>query len=111
MNLPTRYILSGLCCIALTQNIEASNTNALVNELQPYTVSELNSPNTFEYFDATTYTQLSDNGRTIDKYDIKTGKKLETVFDLSSARETVLNSIEGYRFSPDKTKILVWTDK
>ncbi|MDE6396529.1 MAG: S9 family peptidase, partial [Muribaculaceae bacterium] len=33
------------------------------------------------------------------------------MFDLSTARETVLTAIEGYIFSPDKTKILVWTDQ
>ncbi len=105
-----RYIFSGICFSAFLFSGNAATTNNLVTEIQPYTISNLKSPKTFHYFDATSYTQLSDNGRTIDKYDIKSGNKIETIFDLSTARETVLNSIEGYRFSPDKTKILVWTN-
>ena len=105
-----KYVIAGLSVTGIILNSDAANTNSLVSDIQPYTVSNLNSPKEFQYFDGNTYTQLSNDGRCIEKFDIKTGKKIETILDLSSARETVLKNIEGYRFSPDKKKILVWND-
>jgi hypothetical protein len=61
--------------------------------------------------DSNFYLQLSEDGKKIVKYDTKTGKEIESIFDVSKTRETQLETIEGYILSPDESKILVWTDK
>ena len=66
----------------------------------------------FQYTaDGTGYLSLSDDHSRIIRYDVKTGKEVETVMDLTKARETTdLRRIEGFRFSPDGRQIMVWTD-
>lgn len=95
------FILSGVTGIGATPD-------RLVAEITPYTISGLSAPKEFKYFDGESYTQLSDDGKLIERFEIKTGKKIETIFDVANARETSLNSIEGYTFSPEGSKILVW---
>lgn len=61
--------------------------------------------------DGNFYLSLSDDGKRVVKYDTRSGKEVETIFDTSKTRETNLESIEGYMLSPDGSKLLVWTDK
>lgn len=61
--------------------------------------------------DGNFYLSLSADGTKVVKYDTKSGKELETIFDVSRTRETELESIEGFIMSEDGTKLLVWTDK
>lgn len=60
--------------------------------------------------DGTTYTRLSKDGKKIVKYSFKTGKEIETVFDVSTARNCPVESIEGYIFSPDEKRMLIQTN-
>ena len=57
--------------------------------------------------DGSGYLALSSDGKRIVKYDIKTGKELETLMDLDHTRETTLSSIESFEVSPDGSKIMV----
>lgn len=61
--------------------------------------------------DGNFYLSLSADGTKVVKYDTKSGKELETIFDVSRTRETELESIEGFIMSEDGTKLLVWTGK
>lgn len=61
--------------------------------------------------DGNFYLSLSEDGKRVVKYDTRSGKEAETIFDVSKTRETSLESIEGYTISPDGSKLLVWTDK
>lgn len=56
------------------------------------------------------YTQLNDARTQIVKYSYKTGKEVEVVFDVNTARECNLESIDGYIFSPDERRILIQTE-
>lgn len=58
--------------------------------------------------DGAYYYQLDDKSQAIVKYETRTGKEVETVFDVNRARESKLESIAGFQFSPEGSKILVW---
>lgn len=84
-----------------------------VEAIAPYVYPEnvAAKPAHFTYLpDGTSYAVLSDDGRRIVAYDIKTGKETETLFDVATAREVKLDAIEGFTLSPNAAKILVWRD-
>lgn len=56
------------------------------------------------------YTQLNDDGTQIVKYSYRTGEAVGVVFDVATARECELESIDGYVFSPDGRRILIQTE-
>lgn len=101
-------ISAALGILAVSQSATAADP--IVNDIEPYTVSDLKSPKAFTFVDGQRYACLSDDGRTIDFFDAAKGTKLETTFDVANTRETQLGSISGFRFSDNMTKILVWTD-
>ena len=56
------------------------------------------------------YTMMSNDRKRIVKYSFKTGKEVETLFDVSTARECTFKTFDGYQLSPDETKILIQTE-
>lgn len=58
--------------------------------------------------DGESYTQLGDDGKTISRYSFKTGKALETLFDVAN---TKVEYISGYIMSPDGKRILIETNR
>ncbi|MDE5688810.1 MAG: DPP IV N-terminal domain-containing protein, partial [Paramuribaculum sp.] len=67
------------------------------------------APKAFTYMNnGAAYLQLSQDGKKIVKYDTRSGKELETILDLGNTRETTLESISGFKMSPEESKILVW---
>ncbi|MCM1348412.1 MAG: S9 family peptidase [Firmicutes bacterium] len=60
--------------------------------------------------DGSGYLGISADGKRVLKFDIKTGKELETIMDLTHTRETTLNHIEGFQLSPEGSKLLVYLD-
>ena len=76
-----------------------------------YPANRAETPKGFTYApDANGYLMLSDDHATVDRYDIRTGNKIETLFDRNHTRETSIADVEGFEISPDGSKILVWTD-
>lgn len=61
--------------------------------------------------DGLTYLCLSNDGKLIEKFDIKTGEQVETVLDISKTRGCKIDYIEGFKLSDNGLKILVYTDK
>ncbi|MDE6485086.1 MAG: S9 family peptidase [Duncaniella sp.] len=61
--------------------------------------------------DGLNYLAYSPESRAVKRYDVKTGKEVETVMDLGNTRGNTLKSIEGFTLSPDGSKIMVYTDK
>lgn len=97
---------------ALFPAFTASAANQAVRDVVPYVYPEnvASRPVGFTYLpDGQSYAMLSPDGKQVVKYDIKTGNRLEVLLDLSNARETSLDRIEGFSLSPDASKILVWT--
>ena len=56
------------------------------------------------------YTMLSADGKSILKYAYKTGEMVETLFNVDNARETKLESIQGYLISSTGHRIVVWNN-
>lgn len=60
--------------------------------------------------DGANYTQLSEDGKKIILYSYKKGAEEQVIFDASTTKNTKVESIEGYFFSPDEKKIMVYTN-
>lgn len=60
--------------------------------------------------DGTTFLRLDDGGKKIVKYDIATGKAVETVLDVTHTRESSISGIDAFTISPDGSKLLVRTN-
>lgn len=58
--------------------------------------------------DGSFFYRMSEDSQSIIKYETKSGKELETVFDLGKTRENNIEYFEGFLFSPEGTKILLW---
>lgn len=89
------------------------SASADVAGIEPYVypANRAATPSNFTYMpDGETYCMLSDDGRTIDAYSIRTGQKTSTLLDLTHTRETTIADIDGFKLSDDATKILVWRD-
>lgn len=107
----TRHILPiFIASAALT----ASAANDIVRDMARYVYPEnvAATPAGFTYLpDGETYAMLSADGKTVIKYDIKTGNEIEKLLDLANTREGKLDRIEGFTLSDDATKLLIWTGK
>jgi len=80
-------------------------------DIEKYVGAEAKVPAmpSFQYLpDGTSYLQLSEDGRKVEKIDIKTGKVIETVVDAGHTRETTLERFDGFTMSPDGSKVMVW---
>lgn len=60
--------------------------------------------------DGNGYFMLSADGKTIDRYDIQSGEKIETIFDAGRTRETAVDDIEGFEVCANGRYILVYRD-
>ena len=50
------------------------------------------------------------NAKAVVKYNYKSGAKVDTVFSVYQAKKCPINKIDGYEFSPDESKLLVYTN-
>lgn len=56
------------------------------------------------------YTMAAAGNTKIVKYSYRTGEPVETIFDVAEARECPFKKFEGYEFSDDEGRILIYTD-
>lgn len=56
------------------------------------------------------YTQISSDRKRIVKYSFKNGEEVETIFDVTTARDCSLTSFDDYIMSPDERLILIQTE-
>lgn len=105
----TTISLSVICASSLSAQITPT-----VNELAPYSYpnNAPAAPPSFTYSpDGNGYLMMSADGKTVDRYDIATGNKIETVFDATATREISINSIEGFSISDNGRFMLVYNNK
>lgn len=57
------------------------------------------------------YTQRSSDGKMIVKYQYKTGNAVDTLFNVATAKECPFKHFDGYSFSEDEKKIMLYTDR
>lgn len=60
--------------------------------------------------DGESWAQISDDGQRIERYSFRTGKKVATVFDASTARGPKVKKVDGYIIGPGGTNILIQTE-
>lgn len=60
--------------------------------------------------DGESYSQMSADKTQIVKYSFKNGEQKEVIFDVATARNVRLSSIDGYIMSPDEKNILIQTE-
>lgn len=78
----------------------------VAGEFQPKQITGIRS-----MADGETYTRLNTDHSAVVKYSYKTGKIVDTVFSVRRARECKFKSFDGYEFSADESKMLVWNNK
>ncbi len=62
--------------------------------------------------DGQSYLKMSDDGKTISRYDVATGKLIETIFDCTKTRgDQKLDRISAYTVSPDGSLLLVYKER
>lgn len=109
MNISRLLIFVSTLGLATTSAAAAINYHT--NEIAPF-VFPNNKPDTPPNFvyapDGNGYLVMSDNGTTIDRYDTASGKKIETIFDIATCRETKIQNIEGFEISDNGRYILVY---
>ncbi len=113
MKLNISAILKAASLLLLPASMNAGSV-ADYPEIARYVGSQRmpSSVNAYQYSaDGTAYLALTDDGVRIARFDIKSGKEIETVMDLTHTREITLNSIDGFIISPDGSKIMVHRNK
>ncbi|MCC8113220.1 MAG: alpha/beta fold hydrolase [Bacteroidales bacterium] len=106
-----RIFFLPLCAFA-AMSVSAQISQS-VKDIAPYVYPQNKpaAPPSFAYApDGQGYLLLSADARTIDRYDIATGKKIETVFDATHTRESTIDAIEGFEMSQNGRYLLVYTN-
>jgi dipeptidyl-peptidase-4 len=113
MNKTIAIATCALIALAGNNANAAVKLSSAVDDIAPY-VSPNNSysrPAQFTYLpNGTEYALLSNDRRSIETYDIKTGKKTGVLVDLSNVREQQMSDIRGFIVSPNGGKVILYRD-
>lgn len=78
-----------------------------VNTSAPASVKDMHPMN-----DGESYSCISDDGKSIETYSYKTGKKISTIFSIDAIKGDVkIDEFDGYSMSENEKKILLWNEK
>ncbi|MCD7899834.1 MAG: S9 family peptidase [Bacteroides sp.] len=102
------FILS-LCLLSLNL-FPQGNKSLNLREIVSGSFQSENIRNVIPMADGEHYTQMNAEGTQIIKYSFKTGEPVQTIFDVSTARDIDFKKIDGYKFSPDEKIILLQTE-
>lgn len=108
MNMLKRLFAVAVVIAALAPNICASNSLTLEDcalNARPQVPNEMVSEQS-----GTTYLMLSDDGQRVERFDYKTGKKLETVMDSNDVNGSAADCWDGFVLSPNEKLMLLYTD-
>lgn len=107
-------VLAVICLSAGVFATKSYGKSRIVEEIAPY-VYPANRPASAPEMqfmpDGQTYLATSDDNTRIVKYDLATGKEVETVFNAAKTREASINGFDSFSISPDGTKLLIAVDK
>ncbi len=98
------FLLTACVCIAQSsaQNYLEAFTRGDYKPQKPATIYHMNN--------GEHYTTLSDDGKKIMAYEYASGKEFSTICDLEKIENCPIKKIEGYEFSQDEAKILLYTN-
>ena len=105
-------ILITLACAAMTLGAAAQQT-VNIGQLSQYCYPANKQKSASLRFmpDGLSYLKISDNGKAIERYEVATGKLLETVMDVTNTRgDAKIESIADFIVSDNGTKILVYEE-
>ncbi len=100
-------------CSVLALGLIATDASALT--IEDYIAPGKNSPQSIKEMrplaDGLTYSAISEDGRSIEIFEYKTGRKIGTLFSLDAIKGDLrIDSFNGYQVSGNGKKILLWND-
>lgn len=89
--------------------------NASALTVEDYCDIKVNAPASIKKIkplsDGVSYAAVSDDGKSIDVYSYKTGKKVSTLFSINGVKGDVkISDFDGYELSANEKKILLWNN-
>ena len=104
--------LTLLCCLlALTVYAQGNNRQLTLEEVVS---GQFRVKNIYGVIpipgDGEHYSQMNAEGTQIIKFSYKTGKEVEVLFDVATARKCPFKRFDSYSFSPDGSKLLIATE-
>lgn len=101
------FLLWSLCALSMgVMGQKQPVTLISLGQLTPKSVPAIQS-----MADGLHYTQLGENGRSIEQYDYATGKKVADLLDLDKVELKDVAVIDGYEVNDAATRILIYTNK
>lgn len=103
-----------ICAALLAVSSFAASAKVDIQALEAYVYPNNSTASAALNFmpDGQTYLKLSADGKTIESYDIASGKAIATILDVSKTRgDRKLDRISDYSVSPDGSLLLVYKDK
>lgn len=106
-----KHILSS----ALIAGVSSLTAAALPLSVEDYCDLSVNQPKGVKEMtpmaDGLSYCAISDDGKRIEVFSYKTGKKTATLFDIDAVKGDVkISEFDGYMLSDNEKKILLWND-
>ena len=107
-----RLTLTLFVCLATLAGMAQSNKKPL--ELKDIVSGTFRAENIYGIIpipgDGEHYSQMNASRTQVIKYSFKTGKQVEVLFDVETARDCTFKTFDSYSFSPDGTKLLIATE-
>ncbi|MEG1581212.1 MAG: DPP IV N-terminal domain-containing protein, partial [Bacteroidaceae bacterium] len=102
-----KYLVSFLVFFAVCSTHAATRLTLRDITNGTYSAERLSQVKTLA--DGESYAQISSDGKRIVRYSFKTGTEIGVLFNVETARNKKLSSINGYILSPDESRILIQT--
>lgn len=102
------YTIASLCCTTAYGSLPGSKT---AEEIAPYVYPQnvTERPSQFSYIPGgKEYAMISNDGKAITTFDIKTGAETGILVDLTRTRELQIPSMEGFIVSPNASKVIIY---
>lgn len=107
-----KFNLLVLCLIAAFV-ADAQTATKLIREYNDFFVpsKSIKTPGKITYAsNGESYLRMNPDRTKIIRYETKSGKEIETVFDCSHTRETSIDRFSGFTISPDGSRLLIYRD-
>ena len=102
--------LIALSCMLLAFVCAFAQQNVTLQDVANGTYRPQNIYGIKPMLDGEHYTQISTDRKRIVKYSFKTGKEIEAIFDVETARDCPIKTFDDYIMSPDEKLILIQTE-
>lgn len=104
-----KKLLTALTCLALFFSLKAELTISDYCDIKLATPAGIKEITPLS--DGESFATMGENGRTIEKYSYKTGKKTGELLNLETLKGDIrIDDFEGFKISDNGKKILLWTD-